>query len=108
MFHIEDILDDLVQHIDDQGDASEFIQVGELTARLSDEVSTLSNMLRRTYHALEEMSSCDVSVYFRYIDGIKELDEQGQEVVAAILQDLCGDINYQLRQLTKYDRVDLD
>jgi len=122
MFHIEDKADDLAQMIPLMADygleasrkhpigklMTVLMEVGQLSNEISEEVGTLAGMLRRTYREMEDMSHCEIPVYFRHINGIKELDEQAQEVVAAILQELCGDINYQLRQLTKYDRVDND
>ena len=103
MFHIEDKFEDLNEHL--PHDYPEGVHMANC---LENEISSSAFALKGMYWEMEAFSSCDIKGRFRFVDGIEEMDEQALEVVQAVLRDVCFDFQSTIRQLTKYDRVDLD
>ena len=120
MFNIEDKYDDLNHIVDDkyQGppigtDANDALwEIAVETEKLGDEIRTMAQMLRRMHSDLSGVENAAqegrLAEHFRHVPCIADLDENAREVLYGIFTDLVGDIQYQLRQLTRYDRVDED
>ena len=109
MFNIEDKHDDLLRHLEAHNASHPTLALAE---ELGSEIGTMARMLRRMHSDLSGVENAAqegrLAEHFRHVPCIADLDENAREVLYGIFTDLVGDIQYQLRQLTRYDCVDED
>ena len=100
MFNIESKYEDL----QDSGHGS------EATDELAGAIGSMTEMLSGMYHDMEDIEwaaeNNELVTHYPYVQGLGDLDENARAVMTDIITELCRGWQANIREQTRFDRVD--
>ena len=109
MFNIESKYEDLVGLLNTNG-LRPPTDIGQMAEELESEIGSMTEMLSVMYHDMQDIEwaaeNNELVTHYPYVQGLGDLDENARAVMTDIITELCRGWQANIRDQTRFDRVD--